>query len=154
MLMLSVFNTLHHKSILNRCIIINAGHTRLQYTRIGINWWLRFRQGSTNCLGWSWTKNIYYGGGHLCLQLMTGLYNSKWYPGVLPMAEADCLPESHQSGSPQTHFLEEGSSASQPITTVSSMNLHVYGIQWLQVRTCTCTRTTNHTSGTVVYAYM
>ena len=45
------------------------------------------------------------------------------------MAKADCLPESHQSGSPQTHLLEEGSGASQPITTVSSMNLHVYGIQ-------------------------
>ena len=49
------------------------------------------------------------------------------------MAKADCLPESHQSGSPQTHLLEEGSGASQPITTVSSMNLHVYGIQWLHV---------------------
>ena len=50
------------------------------------------------------------------------------------MAEANCLPESHQSGSSQTYLLEEGSSASQPITTVSSMNLHVYG--WDTVTTC------------------
>ena len=40
------------------------------------------------------------------------------------MAESNSLPQSHQSGSSQTHLLEEGSSANQPIIAVSSMNLH------------------------------
>ena len=49
--------------------------------------------------------------------------------GVLPMAEANCLPQSDQSGSSQTHLLKEGSGASQPIFTVRSMNLQVHVIQ-------------------------
>ncbi len=44
------------------------------------------------------------------------------------MAKANCLPQSHQSGSPQTHLLEEGSSASQPIPTVNTVDLHVHVI--------------------------
>ena len=41
------------------------------------------------------------------------------------MAETNRLPECHQPGSSQTHLLKEGSSASQSIFTVSSMDLHV-----------------------------
>ena len=53
--------------------------------------------------------------------MYNGRYSACMYS--LPMAEAHYLPQSHQPGSSQAHLSEEGSGTSQPIITMSSMNL-------------------------------